>query len=100
MDFGDTDIKQSKTNNQNSNNNIYNYETPPKDIKDVFPNAENSSNKNQRKRWVDSANGDIYEWDYQHGDIEIYDKRGKHKGSINPKTKEKKPAVKGRKTNV
>ena len=88
------------SNQQNSKDNIYNYETPPKDIKDVFPNAENSSNKNQRKRWIDGVNGDIYEWDYQHGDIEIYDKRGKHKGSINPKTKKQKPPVKGRKTNV
>ena len=88
------------SNQQNSKDNIYNYESPPKDIKDVFPNAENSSNKNQRKRWVDGVNGDIYEWDYQHGDIEIYDKRGKHKGSINPKTKKQKPPVKGRKTNV
>ena len=28
------------SNQQNSKDNIYNYETPPKDIKDVFPNAE------------------------------------------------------------
>lgn len=65
-----------------------------------FQMLKNSSNKNQRKRWVDDVNGDIYEWDYQHGDIEIYDKRGKHKGYINPKTKKQKPSVKGRKTNV
>ena len=78
------------SNQQNNKDNIYNYEAPPKDIKDVFPNAENSSNKNQRKRWVDGVNGDIYEWDYQHGDIEIYDKRGKHKRFYKSKNKKAK----------
>ncbi|WP_415271055.1 colicin E3/pyocin S6 family cytotoxin [Campylobacter ureolyticus] len=31
----------------------------------------------------------MYEWDSQHGEMEIYDKQGNHKGSYNPKTKEK-----------
>ena len=35
-------------------------------------------------------NGDIYEWDYQHGDIEIYDKRGKHKRFYKSKNKKAK----------
>jgi len=43
-------------------------------------------------------NGDLYEWDNTHGDIERYDSRGNHKGSIcghcGAPTK---PRVKGRK---
>ena len=74
------------------------YEPAPDDISDIFPNAKRVKSKNQRRRWQDTENGDIYEWDYQHGDIEIYNKRGKHKGSINPKTKKKKPPVPGRRT--
>ncbi|MGH1601161.1 colicin E3/pyocin S6 family cytotoxin [Campylobacter majalis] len=81
------------------NNIIYSHKVPPKSIQNIFPNAQSVTSKNQRKRWIDSKNGNIYEWDYQHGDIEIYNKRGIHKGSINPETKKEKPAVKGRKTN-
>jgi len=77
---------------------VCNYEPAPDDITDLFPNAKREKSKNQRRRWRDSKNGDIYEWDYQHGDVEIYNKRGKHKGSQNPKSKKKKPPVPGRKT--
>ena len=49
-----------------------------------------------RPRWKDK-DGNIFEWDSQHGEMEIYDKQGKHQGSYNPKTKEKKPPVKSRK---
>jgi hypothetical protein len=48
-----------------------------------------------RPRWKDDK-GKIYEWDSQHGEYEIYSKQGNHEGSYNPKTGEKKPAVKGR----
>ncbi len=47
-------------------------------------------------RWTDK-DGNIYEWDSQHGEMELYDKQGKHKGAYNPKTGETKPPVKGRK---
>ena len=50
-----------------------------------------------RKRWKDK-DGNIYEWDYLHGELEKYDKHGKHLGSVDPKTGEQlKPAEKGRK---
>ncbi len=50
-----------------------------------------------RKRWKDS-DGNIYEWDYQHGRVEKYNKNGKHIGEFNPVTGEQtKPAKKGRK---
>ena len=48
-----------------------------------------------RPRWKDDK-GNIYEWDSQHGEFEIYNKQGKHKGSYNPTSGEKKPAVEGR----
>jgi len=41
-----------------------------------------------RKRWKDS-DGTIYEWDYQHGAVEKYDKRGMHQGEFDPDTGEK-----------
>ncbi|MCZ6168034.1 colicin E3/pyocin S6 family cytotoxin [Campylobacter ureolyticus] len=41
-----------------------------------------------RPRWKDNK-GDMYEWNSQHGEMEIYDKQENHKGSYNPKTKEK-----------
>ncbi|MEM5329395.1 hemagglutinin repeat-containing protein [Paraburkholderia sp. JHI2823] len=42
----------------------------------------------------------LYEWDYTHNDIEVYDKRGRHLGSADPVTGELyKPAVPGRRLN-
>jgi hypothetical protein len=38
-----------------------------------------------RKRWKD-AEGNIYEWDSQHGRLEKYDKRGRHLGEFDPDT--------------
>lgn len=38
-----------------------------------------------RKRWKDTS-GNIYEWDYQHGRVEKFDKRGKHLGEFDPET--------------
>lgn len=44
---------------------------------------------------------EYYEWDYTHGDIEVYDGKGRHKGSKDPTTGEMtKPPVKGRRINV
>ena len=42
----------------------------------------------------------LYEWDYTHNDIEVYDRRGRHLGSADPVSGELyKPAVPGRKLN-
>ncbi|WP_348771936.1 colicin E3/pyocin S6 family cytotoxin [Burkholderia sp. Tr-862] len=40
-----------------------------------------------RKRWK-HANGCICEWDSQHGEVEMYNKRGKHMGAFDPNTGE------------
>jgi hypothetical protein len=39
----------------------------------------------KRKRWKND-DGDILEWDYQHGKIERYNDKGKHKGEFDPDT--------------
>lgn len=79
------------------------YKTPPKELP-VVPDAKptkpktpkQGGNSGKRKRWKDSE-GNIYEWDYQHGDVEKYNKRGKHLGSIDPETgRQTKPPVNGR----
>ena len=52
----------------------------------------------RRKRWKD-LKGRIFEWDSQHGTVEMYDKQGKHLGEFNPETGEQtKPAKPGRTT--
>lgn len=44
---------------------------------------------------------EYYEWDFTHNDIEVYDGKGRHKGSKDPTTVEMtKPPVKGRRMNV
>jgi hypothetical protein len=39
------------------------------------------------RRWRD-PDGNIYEWDYQHGRVEAYDRRGSHREEFNPFTGE------------
>lgn len=46
----------------------------------------------KRRRWKDLS-GRIYEWDSQHGKVELYTKQGKHLGEYDPETGEQtKPA--------
>jgi len=79
------------------------YIPAPKDIPGI-PGAERVKEKTPvknggglRKRWKDN-DGNIYEWDSQHGELEKYDKHGKHLGSVDPNTGEQiKPPKKGRK---
>ncbi len=54
--------------------------------------------KNQRRRWA-GPKGQLYEEDTQHGDLEKYNGRGKHEGTVDPDTGEIiKGPVKGRTT--
>jgi hypothetical protein len=55
-----------------------------------FPQAKRVKPKTRysggmRKRWRDRQ-GRIYEWDYQHGTVEIYDSDGAHQGEYDPVT--------------
>jgi hypothetical protein len=70
----------------------------------AFPDATKANRKtsvkgggNLRKRWK-TPKGTIFEWDSQHGTVEMYDKRGRHLGEYNPITGEQtKPADNTRK---
>jgi len=80
------------------------YHPAPKQLT-AFPDAAKDKSKNnvqgggkKRARWKDSR-GRIYEWDSQHGAVEMYDKQGRHLGEYNPETGEQtKPAKPGRTT--
>lgn len=54
--------------------------------------------KRHKGRTRTDGSGRYYEWDYTHGDIEVYDSRGNHLGSARPDTGALyKPPVPGRK---
>jgi len=85
-----------------SNGNCQRYTPPPKDIpgipdlRPVRPKTPVQGGGGLRKRWKD-PDGNIYEWDSQHGTLERYNKRGKHQGEYSPETGEQtKPADKTR----
>ena len=67
-----------------------NFYPAPKNL-EAFPGAKRVPSKTRntggrfRKRWEDSK-GKIYEWDSQHGKVEVYNKRGVHQGEFDPKT--------------
>lgn len=74
--------------------------TPPPTNLPGFPGARRVRPKAGVKRWIDT-NGDILEWDGFHdgGEVEVYDRRGKHKGAFDPDTGQQiKPRVPGRTT--
>ncbi len=83
------------------------YHTPPKGNPPLpaFPDARKAQAKTpvqgggkMRNRWKDSQ-GKIYEWDSQHGTVEVYDRSGRnHLGEFNPISGEQtKPANPARK---
>jgi hypothetical protein len=59
---------------------------PAPDKLAAFPNANDARQRGTRKRWVDKKR--IYEWDYQHGAVEVYDKQGNHLGEFDADTGE------------
>jgi hypothetical protein len=53
------------------------------------------------RRWRNEDGSRLYTWDALHGEIEVYNSRGKHLGALDPLTGELvKVAVRGRKINV
>ncbi|VVH51694.1 hypothetical protein BPUTSESOX_160, partial [uncultured Gammaproteobacteria bacterium] len=99
-----TNLNSKKVKVIKSKNN-YQYKPAPKKPEDIkgIPNLKEVRKKtfvqgggNKRARYEDKK-GNIYEWDYRHGTLEKYNKRGKHLGEYNPKTgKQLKPANKTR----
>jgi hypothetical protein len=64
---------------------------PPNDLKG-FPGAVRTKPKTPfagglRKRWK-LASGGFADWDYMHGEVEVYNDQGKHQGSFDPVTGE------------
>jgi hypothetical protein len=65
------------------------YIPPPEQLVGI-PSAQRVRPKTRvagrrRARWVDDR-GNIYEWDYQHGHVEAYNRRGRHIGAVDPRT--------------
>ena len=64
--------------------------SPPDELKG-FPQAARAKPKTPRpggglrRRWKDD-DGMIFEWDYQHGHVEVYDRHGKHLGGHDAET--------------
>lgn len=65
---------------------------PKPDFLPAFPDAKWAKSKTSvqgggglRPRWK-SRDGTIYEWDFQHGAVEKYNKRGKHLGEFDHET--------------
>ena len=49
-----------------------------------------------RPRWRNATRDRLYEWDSLHGELEVYNNRGRHLGAVDPETgKFVKPPVKG-----
>lgn len=55
---------------------------------------------NGRKRWRSLDGKRLYEWDALHGEIEVYNRRGKHLRVLDTTGKPIKDAVEGRKITV
>jgi hypothetical protein len=73
----------------NQGASIDTYNPPPKELPG-FPGSTKVKPKSGRARWR-LPDGNIGEWDSQHGEVEVYDKTGKdHKGAYDPKTGKKK----------
>ncbi|WP_434672772.1 colicin E3/pyocin S6 family cytotoxin [Pseudomonas sp. R1-15] len=80
----------------------HSYHPAPK-LLAAFPDAFKVDSKSNvqggggaRKRWKDRK-GRIYEWDYENGRVELYNKQGSHLGEFKADTGEQtKPAKPGR----
>lgn len=59
------------------------YHMPP-DVLTAFPDAVPVRKKGNRKRWESKKR--IYEWDYQHGAVEVYNWDGEHLGEYSAET--------------
>jgi hypothetical protein len=53
------------------------------------------------RRWRNREGTRLYTWDYRHGEIEVFDRRGRHLGAADAITGvPTKPAVRGRRIDV
>jgi RHS repeat-associated protein len=75
---------------------LYSGYTPPPKTLPGFPDAKRLKPTGGRKRWR-LPDGDIIEWDSQHGEVERYNPRGKHVGVWDKDGNQIKDPVPGRK---
>lgn len=76
------------------------YIQPPDELP-AYPDARKVKPKTHRSdgglrvRWKDEER--IFEWDYQHGKVEVYNLRGHHLGEFDPMTgQQTKPSIPNR----
>jgi RHS repeat-associated protein len=55
----------------------------------IFKGSKRLKHKNGARPSWDIGKGRHAEWDFQHGELELYDKNGNHLGAFNPKNGEK-----------
>lgn len=53
-----------------------------------------------KKVWRNVSGDQYYTWDSLHGEVEVFNKRGRHLGVMNPAGEFVKTAIRGRKLNV
>jgi Cytotoxic len=76
---------------------------PPKSIPrpSILDELEPIRARDGQRRWRSDRGRRLYTWDSLHGEVEVFNARGKHLGSMDPITGEMvKPAVPGRTIDV
>lgn len=53
-----------------------------------------------KKVWRSTSNDQFYTWDSLHGEVEVFNKRGRHLGAMSPDGQYVKPPVRGRQIDV
>ena len=92
-------VKQTKARDKGGSSTTQK-QNPTKGESEVWKNLDNVKGQD-RKTSGTGRNKKYYEWDHTHNDIEVYDRKGNHLGSMDPTTGEMyKPAVPGRKIDV
>ncbi|MEG0415795.1 MAG: colicin E3/pyocin S6 family cytotoxin [Erysipelothrix sp.] len=90
------ELNNNKQENKHKGTGTEHKTNPNKNDSKVWNDLEKVKGKDRRTSGTGSKKK-FYEWDYTHNDIEVYDKRGNHLGSMDPVTGEMyKPAVPGR----
>lgn len=93
---GDEQPDEAADQNGNSGDRVTN---PSKAESPVWKGLDSAGNG--RKKSGSGSRTRYYEWDHTHGDIEVYDNKGRHLGSADPTTGELyKPPVRGRRINL